>query len=63
MDEKFISIRQVAFRIGAAPATVRRWVHNGRLPGYMAGGRIVVKEGDLLEFIRPVKKIKPVAEG
>ena len=56
MDEKFIPLRKVALQVGAAPATVRRWVHNGSLPGYMAGGRIVAKEGDLQDFIRPVRK-------
>jgi excisionase family DNA binding protein len=35
-------------------STLRKWIHAGRLPGYYAGGRIVVREQDLLEFIKPV---------
>jgi excisionase family DNA binding protein len=35
-------------------STLRKWIHAGRLPGYYAGGRIVVREKDLLDFIKPV---------
>ena len=54
MDSKFIYLRQVAAEIPASTGSLRRWIHAGRLPAYMVGGRIVIRKDDLAAFIRPV---------
>jgi len=55
MEDHFIPLKDVRPWVGGASvSTLRRWVHSGRLPAYMAGGRIVVKERDLRDFVKPV---------
>ena len=56
MKHTYINLRQIRSSLGekVSFSTIRKWIHSGRLPGYYAGGRIVVRERDLLDFLKPV---------
>jgi excisionase family DNA binding protein len=59
MKNIYLSLRDIRTLVGGTSvATLRKWVHSGRLPAYYAGGRIVVREQDLMDFLKPV----PVGE-
>jgi len=56
MRYTYLTLREIRPSLGNPSfSTLRKWIHAGRLPGYYAGGRIVVRENDLLEFIKPVQ--------
>lgn len=39
MDERMLSIDEVAYQLKVSPSTVRRWLSSGRLTGHKAGGQ------------------------
>lgn len=45
--DEYLSPTTAAEIADVAPATVRRWVREGRLPGYGVGGRHRVRRSDL----------------
>ncbi len=51
---KFLTAQQVADRLQVTPATVKRWLREGQLPGVMLGDRAGwrVAEDDLDAFLR-----------
>jgi excisionase family DNA binding protein len=38
MQERMLTVPQVAERLGANPNTIRRWLREGRIKGVMPGG-------------------------
>ena len=55
MKHTYLTLREIRSSLGnPSYSTLRKWIHAGRLPGYYAGGRIVVREQDLKEFLKPV---------
>lgn len=55
MRHTYLTLREIRPSLGMPSfSTLRKWIHAGRLPGYYAGGRIVVREQDLLDFLKPV---------
>jgi excisionase family DNA binding protein len=42
-----LTVSQAARRVGRDPATIRRWIHSGRLRAERVGTRHVIKERDL----------------
>ena len=55
MRHTYLTLREIRPFLGKPSfSTLRKWIHTGRLPGYYAGGRIVVREQDLLDFLKPV---------
>ena len=42
-----LTVSQAARRAGRDPATIRRWIHSGRLRAERVGTRHVIKERDL----------------
>ncbi|MBE0448983.1 MAG: helix-turn-helix domain-containing protein [Actinobacteria bacterium] len=52
MNDKLLSLKEVADRLGLNPETIRRWTKSGKLPAVKLGPNTVrVKELDLQEFI------------
>ncbi len=51
---KFLTAQQVADRLQVTPATVKRWLREGQLPGVMLGDRAGwrVAEADLDAYLR-----------
>lgn len=56
-----ISIKQAARLVnGTHVATIRRWIHAGKLPAYrLAGTRLLVSRADVLNLIQPHVKHTP----
>lgn len=49
----FLTTREVAQRYGVHPATVRRWVSDGRLPAVRVGPRqLRIRVADLAQVVR-----------
>jgi excisionase family DNA binding protein len=42
-----LTVTEAATRVGRSPATVRRWIRDGRLPAQTRGGRRVIDPADL----------------
>lgn len=42
-----LTVSQAARRVGRDPATIRRWIHSGRLRAERIGTQHVIKERDL----------------
>lgn len=42
-----LTVSQAARRVGRDPATIRRWIHSGRLRAERVGTHHVIKERDL----------------
>lgn len=40
------------------PSSVRRWVQEGKLPGYRAGNKIRLSREDVAAFLRRAKPVK-----
>lgn len=51
-NDEYMSPEQAAALAKVAPATVRRWVREGRLPGHHAGRRVRVKRAELESLLR-----------
>jgi len=55
MRYTYLTLREIRPSLGMPSfSTLRKWIYAGRLPAYYAGGRIVVREEDLLDFLKPV---------
>lgn len=57
-SERLLSVAEVARRLDVSEETVRRWLREGRLPGYrLGGGRSGwrISESDLAEFLRSTR--------
>lgn len=51
----YLSINQVAARLGVHRKTVRGWISTGRLPGYRFGPRLIrVHESAVDQLRRPI---------
>lgn len=50
--EEYLSIRGAADLAGVVPATVRRWVREGKLARHGAGRHLRVRRAELEEFLR-----------
>ena len=54
MNERLLTVREVAERIRSSPETVRRWLRQGKLRGFRPGGTKLgyrVSESELQRFI------------
>ena len=54
MNERLLTVREVAERLRSSPETVRRWLRRGRLRGFRPGGTKLgyrVPESELQRFI------------
>lgn len=45
---------EAAFELGVSPATIRRWLHEGRISGERVGGRLRVAPGSLMRMREPI---------
>jgi excisionase family DNA binding protein len=43
-----LTVSQAARRVGRDPATIRRWIHSGRLRAERVGTQRLIKERDLI---------------
>jgi excisionase family DNA binding protein len=53
-EERLLTVREVAERIRSSPQTVRRWLRQGRLHGFLPGGTKLgyrVPESELKRFL------------
>ena len=53
-DEKYLTVPEIAARLGMKPTGVQHWLATGRLRGYQPGGRRLgwrVREADLQRFL------------
>jgi excisionase family DNA binding protein len=57
MPELF-TVKEVAELLRANPATIRRWVQEGRLRGYWAGQKMLFSQATLAEFLEPTTALK-----
>jgi excisionase family DNA binding protein len=52
--DRLVSVNRAAELLGGlAPATIRKFIRNGKLPALKVGGRVTLKVSDLLAFITP----------
>lgn len=51
-NDEYMTPEQAAALANVAPATVRRWVRDGKLAGHHAGRRVRVLRADLEELLR-----------
>ena len=54
MNERLLTVREVAERLRSSPETVRRWLRQGKLRGFQPGGTKLgyrVPESELQRFI------------
>ena len=58
MDNKYLSIKQVAERLGVNKKTVRRWITNGQLNACRAGIQWRITEEDLQSFLNSPAKLE-----
>lgn len=55
MNERLLTVREVADRLRSSPETVRRWLRQGKLRGFRPGGTKLgyrVPESELQRFLR-----------
>jgi excisionase family DNA binding protein len=55
MNERLLTVREVAERLRSAPETVRRWLRQGKLRGFRPGGTKLgyrIPESELERFLR-----------
>ena len=50
----YVSLREGAEVYGVHAKTLRRWIAEGKVPGYRIGGQIRVKLADLENLVEPV---------
>lgn len=43
-----------AILLGVSSASIRRWVHDGKMPGFKVGGRLRVSKADALAMLQRV---------
>jgi excisionase family DNA binding protein len=48
---RFFSVSQVAESLGLSPWTIRKLIREGELRGYKVGGKMRVREDDLLAYL------------
>ncbi len=53
LDERLLTVEQIAERLQVSIHTVRHWLRTGQLPGYLLGRKAGwrVREGDLDAFM------------
>jgi excisionase family DNA binding protein len=54
VEERLLTVEDVARRLQASPFTVRRWLREGRLKGVMLGGKKLgyrITESELQRFL------------
>ncbi|MGI6209862.1 MAG: helix-turn-helix domain-containing protein, partial [Anaerolineae bacterium] len=51
MDEVLLTPADVSRRLLISDSTVRRWLQQGRLKGFKAGGQWRIRYGDLSAFM------------
>ena len=52
MDDRLLTTREVADRLGLAPETVLRWAKRGKLPAvYLSSRAIRFREKDLADWL------------
>ncbi len=68
--EEFYTIRQVAIALKVHPLTIRRYIKQGKLKAYKAGGNVRVAVNDLRSFTshfapraKTTKTIAPTTQG
>ena len=57
MNERLLTVREVAEQLRSSPETVRRWLRQGKLRGFRPGGTKLgyrVPETELQRFLRLV---------
>lgn len=57
MNERLLTVREVADRLRSSPETVRRWLRQGKIRGFRPGGTKLgyrVPESELQRFLRAV---------
>ena len=68
MNERLLTVREVAERLRSSPETVRRWLRQGKLQGFRPGGTRLgyrISERELEQFLRQSggKENLPTDEG
>jgi excisionase family DNA binding protein len=51
LDPRLLSVATVAIGLGVSEKTIRRLVHDGRLPSHRIGRQIRISEADLASFL------------
>jgi excisionase family DNA binding protein len=54
-NEGYFDVKRAGKFASVSGDTVRRWVGEGRIPGYKPNGKILVKKADLEKFIETSK--------
>lgn len=54
-DDQLISLREAHRRGFPHPATVRRYIHEGRIPGHRVGKKFMVRQSHLGLLLRPIE--------
>lgn len=61
MSDELINLTEAAQRLGVEMTTARRWVKQGKLPGYKLGGRTYrIKATDVEKFLES-RRVRPAA--
>ena len=54
-----IKVRVAAEMLGVAPRTVRNWIEDGKIPGYLQGYNIFIVDQDDIEHLMGYRRITP----
>jgi excisionase family DNA binding protein len=61
--EKHLTLIEAGAASGISPHTLRGYIRSGRLPGFRAGRRLVVREADLRQFMEAGRVNAPTSRG
>jgi len=61
MERDVLTLPEAANRLGASPATVRRWGRSGRIDAERVGGRYLLDLWDVEDLIEPLASVPPGA--
>ena len=60
-DKQYLDITEAHEYAGRHENTIRRWIHDGKLPAYRFGRELRVKREDLDAMYKPVEPVKTEA--
>lgn len=55
VEEKFLTVQEIAVKLGFAYITIYGWVKSGKIPSYNWNGRYRILERDFQAFVKAGK--------
>ena len=51
MENQICTVSEVGKMLRVRPGTIRKWIYEGKLPHLKLGGRVLIREKDIDDFI------------